>query len=129
MGGAVFGRQRKSNGINDALSTVGKNYNRGSKPHTLYLLSARVSYPLLPVVREKVRLGGKMIELNLAVFIVALVASALVGVFITACINTFASYRRDEKEIEEKRIQNIEKRLFLLEGEQMRRKSKDKEEK
>lgn len=70
-----------------------------------------------------------MIELNLAVFIVALVASALVGVFITAVINTFASYRRDEKEIEEKRIQTIEKRLYLLEGEQMRRKSKDKEEK
>lgn len=70
-----------------------------------------------------------MIELNLAVFIVALVASALVGVFITACINIFANYRRDEKEIEEKRIQNIEKRLYLLEGEQMRRKSKDKEEK
>lgn len=70
-----------------------------------------------------------MIELNLAVFIGALAASALVGVFITAFINIFANYRRDEKEIEEKRIQNIEKHLFLLEGEQMRRKRKDKEEK
>ena len=70
-----------------------------------------------------------MIELNLAVFIVALVASALVGVFIMVFVNIYANYRRDEKEIEEKRIQTIEKRLYLLEGEQMRRKSKDKEEK
>ena len=70
-----------------------------------------------------------MIELNLAVFIVALVASALVGVFIMVFVNIYANYRRDEKEIEEKRIQTIEKRLFLLESEQMRRKSKDKEEK
>lgn len=70
-----------------------------------------------------------MIELNLAVFIVALVASALVGVFIMVFVNIYANYRRDEKEIEEKRIQAIEKRLSLLEVEQMRRKSKDKEEK
>ena len=70
-----------------------------------------------------------MIELNLAVFIVALVASALVGVFIMVFVNIYANYRRDEKEIEEKRIQTIEKRLSLLECEQMRRKSKDKEEK